>query len=399
MAQIAIIGGGIGGLSTAIALRHYGFETEVFEQAPALLDLGAAIALWPNALRALQHLGIADKILDAAGVMNEIRWLTFEGKTLNRVRIDNAETPAVALHRADLQKILLETVPQSTINLNCSFVGHEEADGIITAKFANEKEVMCKILVGADGIHSDVRAAILDAALPHFRGYMVWRGISPSAPKQFPYDAAVELHGAGKRFGLGPVGHGRVGWWAAANTDEDHWDRGRPRPHGSTRRSADEDVRGSSHNELLELFDGWYEPVLELIKNTPPASVLHTMATDRPSTTTWGRRTITLLGDAIHPTTPNLGQGGCLAIEDAVVLARCLVKYGVGEAALRAYERARYERTAAVAYASRLYGQVGQWHTSLAVTLRSKVFSFLLPSLLRQLMKVVFEYDAPGARI
>lgn len=388
MTQIAIIGGGIGGLSAAIALRRYGFEVAVFEQAPVLLDLGAAIALWPNAMRALQHLGIAEKILDASGVMNEIRWLTQEGKTLNRVHIANTQTPAVALHRAELQRILRETLPSSNISLGQSFLKLDQEDGLTIATFNNGRSITCSILIGADGVHSKVRATIADQDAPLFRGYIVWRGISTSAPKQVLYDAAMELHGVGKRFGVGPVGRGRVGWWAAANTNTED---------GSTEESIQSE--GNSHEELLALFEGWYEPVLELIQSTPSSSILRTKASDRPSSTTWGKQRTTLLGDAIHPTTPNLGQGGCMAIEDAVVLARCLEKYGPEEAALRAYERVRYERTAAITSFSRIYGAVGQWENAWATGLRGKLISFCPEVVIKQLMKVVFEYDASKVRI
>src|SRR5678815_5017496 len=109
MVQIAIIGGGIGGLTAALALRQSGFEPHVFEQAPALLDVGAAIALWPNAMRVLEHLNLADQIRAKAGVMLEIRWLDQHGRVINRVSIPET---AVALHRADLQHILLNAVPE-----------------------------------------------------------------------------------------------------------------------------------------------------------------------------------------------------------------------------------------------------------------------------------------------
>jgi len=364
------------------------WKQQCSNRTPALLDLGAAIALWPNAMRALQHLGIAETIRGASGVMNEIRWLTHEGKTLNQVRIANPQTPAVALHRADLQRILLEALPPSAISLGHSFLKHDEATDSTNATFTNGRSIACEFLVGADGIHSDVRAHVLDGASPVFRGYTVWRGISAAAPKRIPYDAAYELHGAGKRFGIGPVGHGRVGWWAAANTKTED---------GGTEESIQSET--DSRQELLELFEGWYEPVLDLIQSTSPTSVSRTKASDLPSSTTWGRGRTTLLGDAIHPTTPNLGQGGCMAIEDAVVLARCFEKYGTGEAALRAYERVRYSRTAAITTFSRIYGEIGQWENPFAIAGRRRLISALPAALIKQSMRIVFDYDPASVRI
>ena len=383
MPDIAIIGGGIGGLSTAIALRKYGFEVSVFEQAPVLLDLGAAIALWPNAMRALQHLEIADKILDAAGVINQIHWLTHDGRTLNSIRIENPNTPAVALHRADLQRILLSTLPSSIVELDHSFVDARSDSDSTNVAFNEEESVACRYVIGADGVHSRVRSKINENHQDQFHGYIVWRGISSTMPDKIPSDAAIELHGRGQRFGVGPVGHGRVGWWAAANAELELF-------------LAKESI-ADAHEELLDLFDGWYSPVLDLIRSTP--TILRTQASDRSSSTKWGHGRTTLLGDAIHPTTPNLGQGGCMAIEDSVVLARCFDKYGLSESALRAYETVRYQRTAAITFASRIYGQIGQWENPFAIGVRSKLISALPAVLIKPLMKIVFDYDAASVRI
>ena len=119
MVQIAIIGGGIGGLTTAVALQHFGFESQVFEQAPALHDVGAAIAIWPNAMRVLERLGLTDQILEKAGVMNTICWLDQHGWLINRVSIPDS----VALHRADLQMTLVRALPPTSLHL-----GHQLID-------------------------------------------------------------------------------------------------------------------------------------------------------------------------------------------------------------------------------------------------------------------------------
>ncbi len=367
MVHIAIIGGGIGGLTTALALHQSGFEFEVFEQAPELLDVGAAIAIWPNAMRILQRLGLGERILEQAGVMDEIRWMDQHGRLLNSVSISDRETPAVALHRADLQGTLLEALPESSINLGKSLVSYSQHDDKVIATFADGRSIEASILIGADGIHSDVRAQFLNDGEPVFRGYTVWRGISTVVPEGLPAATAIEFHGRGQRFGLGPVGLRRIGWWASANG-----------------------THTSNGKGLLQLFKDWSPPVLQLIEATPSASILKTGAYDRPSTRNWGHGRMTLLGDAIHPTTPNLGQGGCLAIEDAFVLANCFQRYGAGSEALRRYETARYKRTAAITRYSRLYGSVGQWENVFARKLRRTALSLLPEATARRLMEVVF---------
>jgi 2-polyprenyl-6-methoxyphenol hydroxylase-like FAD-dependent oxidoreductase len=367
MVQIAIIGGGIGGLTAALALLHAGYEPEVFEQAPALLDVGAAIAIWPNAMRVLDRLRVGDKIREQAGVMNEIRWLDQHGRLINRVRIETDS--AVALHRADLQHILQHSLPDRSIHLGHQLIDQHELRDQVVAKFGNGDSIEADFLVGADGIHSRVRAQFINDGDPIYRGYTVWRGISPHIPDALPRATAVELHGTGRRFGIGPVGFGRAGWWATVNNDH-------------------------STDDLLSLFSGWYLPVLELIEATPPASILKTGAFDRLPVRNWGSGRMTQLGDASHPTTPNLGQGGCLAMEDAMILARCFEKYGANEESLRQYERRRYQRTTAVSRYSRYYGKVGQWENVGARWIRRTALALVPEALALRVMQIVFEYDA-----
>jgi 2-polyprenyl-6-methoxyphenol hydroxylase-like FAD-dependent oxidoreductase len=404
MMRIAIIGGGIGGLTTAIALRQFGFAPEVYEQAPVLLDVGAAIAVWPNAMRVLEQLGLAGKVLEQAGVMNQIQWLDQNGRAINKVNISDPSgpdsTPAVALHRADLQDILLHSLPTSSVHLGSSLIDYSQDDEKVFANFANGYSSESEFLIGADGIHSRVRLGLLDDADPIYRGYTVWRGLSATIPGSIPPGTAIEIHGRGKRFGIGPVGLGRVGWWASANSantspraEERSGDRKTWRQGESVAPRRPHDTKG----ELLRLFEGWYRPVIQLIESTSSPSILRTGAFDRPESKFWGDRRVTLLGDAIHPTTPNLGQGGCMAIEDAMVIARCFEKYG-DERALREYERLRMNRTAAIARYSRIYGAVGQWENIWARGLRRAALSLVPESIARRVMQVVFDYSTGAGR-
>ena len=374
MVQLAIIGGGIGGLTAALALRQCGFEPEVFEQAPALLDVGSAIALWPNAMRVLDRLQLADKILERAGVLEEVRWLDQHGRLINGVRISGGRRfPSVALHRADLQHILLQALPETSIHLGHSLVSYELRDCHVITKFTNGNSIESDFLIAADGVHSRVRAEFVKDGDPIERGYTIWRGISPAILSAIPPGTALELYGRGKRFGIGPIGLGRTGWWATVNNNH-----------------AD---------DLSELFAGWYRPVLELIETTPPSSILKTGAFDRLPVRNWGEGHMTMLGDAIHPTTPNLGQGGCLAMEDAVVLARCFEKYGASEQALRGYERCRYQRTTMISRYSRYYGSVGQWENVCARAARRTALALVPETLALRLMQIFFDYDATLARV
>jgi len=369
MVQIAIIGGGIGGLTAALALRQYGFEPEVFEQAPALLDVGSAIALWSNAMRVLDRLQLAGEIVEHAGLLEEIHWLDQQGRLINQVRISGERRfPSVALHRADLQHVLLQALPFSSIHLGHTLVNYQPRSDRIVATFSKGQTIDAEFLIAADGVHSRVRAQFINDGDPIERGYTIWRGISPATPSAIPPGTALELYGRGKRFGIGPIGLGRTGWWATVNN--------------------------SNTNDLSKLFAGWYPPVLELIETTPPSSILKTGAFDRLPVRNWGDGRMTMIGDAIHPTTPNLGQGGCLAMEDAVVLARCFEKYGANEEALRRYERCRYKRTTMISRYSRYYGRVGQGENVWARAARRTALALVPEALALRLMQIFFDYDA-----
>lgn len=380
--RIVIVGGGIGGLAAALALRREGFEPSVYEQAPELLEVGAGIAVWPNAFRALERLGLGDEVLARAGRIERALWLGRDGTTYKRFAFPETGSPAVALRRADLQTVLRGALPADSLRLGETFEGFADGGGEVVARFAGGAEVACDVLVGADGLHSRVRAQVLDASEPVYRGYSVWRGVTRLADSLSSPETAFEVYGEGRRFGVGPLGLGRTGWWATANEPE-----GTPEPP-------------SEHaSKLSKLFDGWCAPVTELIEATPSESILRNAAYDRPAAARWGCGAVTLLGDAVHPMTPNLGQGGCMAVEDAAVLARCLAKYRDARAALRAYESRRRTRAEAVARYSRLYGAFGQLEGRAATRLRARLLSSVPESVGRRLLRMIFDYDAYAVEV
>ena len=380
--RIAIIGGGIGGLTTALALRQFGFDPQVFEQAPDLLEVGAAILMWPNAMRVLHRLGLAETIREHGGLLEEGCWLTREGKLLKEFRLPQTEVPAIALHRAELQHALLERLPHDSIHLGHIFETYEQFPDRVIAHFTNGTSFESDLLIAADGIHSRARAQLLNDGPPLDHGYLAWRGVVSYRPSSVPAATAIEIYGPGQRFGIGPLGFGKLGWWASTNAHI---------------KSTDAAIE---RDQLLSLFDGWCEPVRELIEATPLTSLIRNPVCDRRAVRGWSSDAIILLGDAIHPTTPNLGQGGCLAIEDAAVLARCLQKYGVDGIslqiieALRRFEHVRHSRTAAIARLSRTYGNVGQWDSSLSIQLRRMMQSFVPKAVIERFLREIFEYDA-----
>ena len=355
-----IIGGGIGGLATAIALTQIGFTVEVFERVTLLREVGAGLSLWANAIKALDYLGLASAVRalalpEAAGGIR-----TPSGALL--MQTANAQLAAqfgelsVMVHRAELHDQLRQAFGQE-IHLGMECVAITEEGTGVRVRFRNGEEAFGDLVIGADGLHSAVRAALHGPQPPRYAGYTAWRGVVGFEINRLQIG---ETWGAGARFGQIPMQGNRVYWFATQNAPA-----GQHSPDGEKA-------------ELLRLFGNWHNPIRALIEATPDAAILRNDLYDRPPLKRWGRGRITLLGDAAHPMTPNLGQGACQALEDAVVLAKQVQSTADIPTALRAYEAARIPRTTMIVNQSRQVGQVGQWANPVAVAGRNWLVKYLL---------------------
>lgn len=376
--KVVIVGGGIGGLSAAVALRRAGLDAHVYERASELREVGAAVNVWPNATRVLRGWGLLDGLLAKSGLLVRAQGFTWDGRPLQDVVLGDYGTPAVCVHRADLHALLASALPSEALHLGADFESYRDEDGRVRMRFLEGRDVEAVVLVGADGVRSGVRQQVLGDGDPTYRGYAIWRGITRHAGRGLQPGVSSETHGAGQRFGIVPLGDGRVGWWASANE-----------PRGLT------DEPEGRKEKLLRLFGTWRRPIPELIESTPGHAILKNSARDRDPVKVLGRGRVTLLGDAAHPMTPNLGQGACMAIEDAEVLARRLA--GAGDdvpAALRAYEAERYQRVAPVVRQSRSYGALGQWEGRAAVRARNLLLRRVPERLERRVLERLFGYEA-----
>jgi 2-polyprenyl-6-methoxyphenol hydroxylase-like FAD-dependent oxidoreductase len=337
-----IIGGGIGGLTAAIALRRKGIDAVVYERAPQMQVVGAGISLWPNAVKALRVLGLGEA-LDQVSLMNETGALRrANGSILAITSAKAMETRfgggVIVLHRAELQDLLRSFAGPETVRLGHALVGIEQDDRGVTARFENGMEARGDVLIGADGLHSVVRRCLDHTDPLRYSGYTAWRGVVA-----FDHTRVVagETIGCGKRFGILPISGGRLYWFATTNAPE---------------REA-EPAEGRKA-QLLDLFRGWHSPIEDIVRATGERAILRNDIYDREPVAAWGRGRVTLLGDAAHPMTPNLGQGGCQAIEDALELAARLADRP--STGLRDYEARRIPRTRMIVQASRRWGQMGQ---------------------------------------
>jgi 2-polyprenyl-6-methoxyphenol hydroxylase-like FAD-dependent oxidoreductase len=363
--NIIIVGGGIGGLATAIALRQRGCDVAVFEQAEELREIGAGLSVWPNATLVLSQFGLLPEVLNHSEVLERLQLRDVKGELLSDIKtVADFKTPAVCIHRADLLSILAEQIPKRCVHLGERFEDFEMRGGKVIVGFSSGLKVEGHALIGADGLNSTARVRILGPSKPIYRGYWAWRGIAHfPLPEQYSH-TAIETWGSGQRFGIEPMGSGRVFWYATANA-----------PKGKLG-----DQPGWK-GELREKFKQWYSPIPEVIEATEQEAILKHEIVDRRPVRPWGVGRVTLLGDAAHPTTPNLGQGACMAIEDALVLGQCLTQKGEMEARLRKYESLRFRRTEYITRESRRAGRIGQMENALAVTLRS-VWLKTLPNFL-----------------
>lgn len=374
-----IIGGGIGGLVTALALQREGINATVFERAKELHEVGAGLTLWANAIRALQKIGFAGFLETIGKPLTRSAILSWQGHILSDTPVEELTkrfgTPMMAVHRADLQTTLRKAVDEGVLHTDATCVSFEQDEKGVRVLFADGQEAYGDLLVGADGIHSIIRAQLWGAAKPRYAGYTAWRGVAQIAPQQWYEQAATETWGYGRRFGLVPLSQERMYWFATLNTPENVRDK-----------------ESGRKQELLELFQTCHEPVSTVIEATDESSILRNDIYDRPPLQRWGKGRVTLLGDAAHPMTPNMGQGACQAIEDAVELAACLKAENDVIAALRAYEARRLKRTSTIVQQSFRIGQVAQWEQPLAANARNILVKMLPARLLLRQLEGVLRY-------
>jgi len=383
----AIVGGGIGGLSAALALRRAGIRATIYERQPQLREIGSGLTLWTNAVKLVGRFGLLDALLAVGAPLGRFEFWSWRGERLGELSLgalaDRLGAPCVGVHRADLMALLARALGDCRVELDARCLGYVQDDMGVTAKFADGRTARSDLLIGADGLQSAVRAALLGQRPPRYAGYTCWRGVATFEHEAVSPGITSETLGYGTRFGMLPIGQGRVFWYATAST----------RPGG-------DDARAGRKHTVLDLFRRYRPPVVPLIAATDEAAILRHDIYDRPPVRRWGAGRVTLLGDAAHPPTPNLGQGACQAIEDAWMLARCLreVRLGGGgdrvDAALRPSEAHRTGRTAQVIRRSRRIGWVLQWRNPVAYALREATLRATTATVAAQQLRALLAHEA-----
>jgi 2-polyprenyl-6-methoxyphenol hydroxylase-like FAD-dependent oxidoreductase len=348
--HVLIAGGGIGGLTLACALRRLGIRATVLERAEMLRPVGAGLTVQMNAMLALRHLELADAVAEAGAPLTSGAVLNASGSVLSGLVSSSLQrefgVPMIGIHRARLQAVLLARAGEAHVRTGQAVTRHHDDGQRVTVELSDGSTLTGDVLVGADGLHSAVRRELLGDTPLRYSGYTSWRGVAQAGALVRP-GATSETWGPGARFGIVPIGQGEVYWFATRNA-----------PAGGR------DEPGQVHAHLGELFGGWHAPIRDLLEATPEENILRTDIHDRLPVRRWSRGRVTLLGDAAHPMTPNMGQGGCQAIEDAVVLAECLAREADVPAALAVYERRRVERANQFVSRSFQFGRIAQWENA-----------------------------------
>lgn len=346
--KILIIGGGIGGLTTALACQHFQLDYEVFEAAPEIREVGSGIWVPPNAMQVMHRLGLSDAILKTGNLLESIsvggpdgkRWYSLPASKV----IPKFGFSTVAIHRARLQALLYQALNKSNVHTGKRLKYFTQGDNNVTAFFEDGTQASGHCLIGADGLRSAVRQHLFGDLPLRYSGQSCWRGIVKLQLPEQSTGNMVELWGkrSGQRFAYSHISAEEVYYYATLAT---------------TAGGKDE---LSSVKSFLQSHYDYFGPVAKtILEAVDPSTIIRTDLFDLQPIHTWTRDNVALLGDAAHATTPNLGQGAAQAIEDAYVLASLLKTQGSNiPAALQSYQQKRIKKAHHIVNTSWKFGQL-----------------------------------------
>lgn len=378
MKSFAILGGGIGGLSLAIALQRKGISATVYEAAPAYKPLGAGLGLAANAVKAYQEIGIHSEVVGAGKKLRFAFGKTSKGRVISQTDMDAMTRRfgvlnSFTIHRADLHEVLYGLVAPGTIRIGKVATQVQQNEVGVTITFTDGSSTQADYLIAADGIHSIVRQQLLPGTSPRYAGYTCWRGVTQGMPEGMNPDEMSETWGPGRRFGVVPLTNNRVYWFATLNAP-----------------ANDDRMRQAKQKELLDLFAGFHFPIPQLLAMTPDDQIIWNDIIDLKPLTRFAFGRLVLIGDAAHATTPNLGQGACMAIEDAATLANALTAYEPEEA-FRRFEAHRIRRTTAIVNQSWSFGKIAQLENPFLMMLRNAAFRMLPESMIHKQLRDLYD--------
>ncbi len=371
MNSISIIGAGIGGLTLANILKKHNLDFNLYESAQEIKPVGSGIMMAINAMQIFDKLGLKEQIEEAGHKIHSVSVTDQHLKNISTTNVLALEKKYnscnVAIHRADLQRILAENIGFENINLQHSLVTIQKKKNYLL-QFANGNEIESRIVFGADGIHSKIRTQMLKTGKIRDTGQMCWRGLAEfDLPEKYNREA-VEAWGKGKRFGFVKMTGKKIYWYAVINK----------RLHKRYRNTA-------------ENFHGFHPMIIDIIQATLPESIIMNDLTDLAPIPKWYSDSLCLIGDAAHATTPNLGQGACQSIEDAYVIGKLLERTDDFNQIFEEFQKIRRNKVDYVVDTSWKIGQFSQWEK--ATALRNFLMRMVPERFNRKLVKRVVELE------
>lgn len=342
--DIAIIGGGITGLSTAIAFNKVGINAKVFECTQELSEVGAGIWMAPNAMKVFDWLGISKEII-AGGI--QLKRVEITNKNLIPLRnsktdfiTDTQGNSITSIHRANLQWILYNELPKEQVIFGKEYINHEEKDNKVNIKFNNGEETV-SIMFGADGINSKVRNHIFPDSQIRFAGQTCWRGVSNIKLSTEYQSSCMEAWGNQIRFGFSAIAKDEVYWFAVIKSSRGQTGGG-----------------DTLKDRLLNIYKDFHPQVHEIISNTQVEKIICTDLSDVKPMNVWHKGRICLLGDAAHATTPNTGQGGAQGVEDAYYISNLMNKTMDYKKCFQNFEKLRKKKVNNIVKYSWMFGKL-----------------------------------------
>lgn len=372
--NVDIIGAGIGGLTTAIALERKGIKTRIFEQAEQIKAVGAGIILANNAMQVYEKLGLREVIEENGNPISSMNITKSNLKPLSKIDLTYFEqkhnTKNIAIHRGALQQILIDKLKSTKINLNHRLNSIIENKNGYHLTFENGEQIQSSILLGADGLNSVVRQNLFPNNHIRNANQICWRGVTEyELPIKFRNELN-EAWGKAERFGFVQITEKKVYWYAL--------------------KSFKKSKNDFSVNNLEQYFGDYNSVIKDLIKSTKKEQINTTEISDLKPTNIWFKKNVCLIGDSAHGTTPNLGQGACQAIEDAFVLSECLDKYETTQA-FKEYQKLRLPKAHQVVKTSWFIGKMAHLSNPILIGLRNQMLRLTPSSVNRKQNEQIFQ--------
>ncbi|WP_284463704.1 FAD-dependent monooxygenase [Chryseobacterium sp.] len=371
MNSISIIGAGIGGLTLGNILKQHQYDFTLYESAPEIKPVGAGIMMAVNAMQVFDQLGLKEKIENAGNKIHRITLSNESMKPFSKTEIleleKNYNSCNVAIHRAELQRILAEKLDPAAIRLNHSLKTIEKKENYIL-DFDNGTQVESTIVFGADGIKSPIRNQILKTGTIRSSGQKCWRGLVDFELPEKHHHEAFEMWGKGKRFGFVKISEKKVYWYACINE-----------------RSS------GRYLELTDIFKEYHSLVLKLIEATEEEDIICNEISDLSPIPKWYSENLCLIGDAAHATTPNMGQGACQAIEDSYILGKLLEKHKDFNFIFEQFQKIRRKKVDYIVNTSRTIGKISQWERG--NSLRNFLMSLIPERMNEKMAKKIIELE------